>query len=142
MTNATNQKDTAARYWRMSTIGGVVVAVLLVVASDVGLIPAAVVGVVVAVLAGTVLNRMKPAGDAASQPDAPAAMAADTVAQPDAAPEFATEPAPVSAPEASAPTASSASSGSIVKPSTPLPGQQELAERKGTWRYEGAAAKG
>lgn len=63
----------------------------------------------------------------------------------DAAPEAAPAPAQAEpaapaepATRASAPTAAAAApAGDLIKPSAALPGQAELAERKGEWRYDG-----
>jgi len=49
------------------------------------------------------------------------------------------EPAPESAPKATAPKATAAAQTG-VKPSTALPGQEELATRKGSWTYQAPAA--
>lgn len=49
-------------------------------------------------------------------------------------------PAPDEAPAAK-PAADAESAGNLVKPSKALAGQQELAGRKGTWRYEGASER-
>ena len=66
----------------------------------------------------------------------------------EAEPVTATEPSQPS--EDAAPASSAAASGvasasstpeAVIKPSTPLPGQDELAGRKGTWRYDGGDAQ-
>jgi len=65
--------------------------------------------------------------------------------KPESAPEPQVTPAPDPTPEPqAAPQAPAAPAGddvlpSVVKPSTALPGQAELAARKGSWRYHGGA---
>ncbi len=73
-----------------------------------------------------------PAPDATQQPD-PAPAPVEAVAEPEA-PAEAEPVAETPAPEPASETAS------VIKPSPALPGQDELAARKGTWRYEPEAA--
>jgi NADH-quinone oxidoreductase subunit E len=61
--------------------------------------------------------------------------AANSTAKPDSQPDA---PEPKAAPAKSDSTARG--SAGLVKPSTALSGQQELAARKGTWKYQGDAA--
>ena len=74
---------------------------------------------------------------AAASATAPAATASDSAATAAGS----SEAAGASATSASATTAKDATAGdgAVVKPSKPLPGQAELAERKGDWKYEGEA---
>ncbi|WP_270729687.1 endonuclease [Shimia sp. Alg240-R146] len=72
---------------------------------------------------------------AAPAPAAPAAQPADEPAEAES--EAAADEAAANANEAMAADASDAdSTASVIKPSTELPGQKELAERKGEWTYE------
>lgn len=139
MTNSTNHANASARHWRNAVAGGVLVAILLVVFKGASLIAALISGAAVAIAAGIILTRLVGSRDIAD-------MAADTqerteqavaAAMPAAAPEEPV-PAPQPAETAPEPAPEEHSARSLVKPSTPLPGQQELAARKGTWRYEGA----
>lgn len=84
-----------------------------------------------------------PVSSAAPAPKAAEAPVAETATAeaPEGKNEPAAEPSPADAPAestvASKSAAADAGSGEpLIKPSTPLPGQAELAERKGSWRYE------
>ncbi len=154
MTNDTGNENTNARHWKRAGIGGVVVAVLLMAVKGMGLVSAAMSGAVVAAVAGYVLTRMvgnrdvgQMAREAWEEPDAMSLAAAEAGASEPAA---AAEPSVETASEAPAPAEPQAaevapeapariSASPLVKPSKPLPGQQELAARNGTWRYQGAA---
>lgn len=72
---------------------------------------------------------LKPAPVAA--PSAPAPVVASAPEAPEEEP--APEPAEKAAPAA-------AEAAAVVRPSKPLAGEEDLASRKGSWRYEGAAA--
>lgn len=157
MTNSTNNEGNARRLWKKSIGGGFVVAALLMGFNGASLTSAAITGAAVAIAAGLVLTRLAGNRDGDS-------MAADAALQEvDAGPEtvvdavFSDEDGKAAqepAQEPAADTASGAvsegagdgdepapvSASSIIKPSKSLPGQRELAERKGTWRYQGAGA--
>lgn len=143
MTNSTDQAGCKARSWRLSAYGGVVLAVLFMLVGNAGIVSAAIGGVVGFVVLGVVLTRfLCPEGqqDMASAAPAPAPEpAAEPVVE--AAPEPAPEPTPEPAPTATevAPEPQPASASSLVKPSKELPGQIELANRKGSWTYKGNA---
>lgn len=81
-------------------------------------------------------------GDNASKPPAPTVpKAAPTVPASGEAPKSAPKAAPSASASASAPAASETVGASdVVKPSTPLAGEAELAARKGDWKYEGNGA--
>lgn len=142
MTNATNNSNTSGRHWKHAIAGGVVVGVLLVLFKGASFGSALISGAAVAVAAGIILTRVVGNRDVAEmaaeaqERDEQAVAAAMQAAR--AEPEEAEEPAPQPAEAAPEPAPAQISASSLVKPSTPLPGQQELAERKGTWRYEGA----
>lgn len=162
MTGTSNQKSCAARGWRAAAFGGVGFAVLYMVIGGAGLIGAVIAGLVVFVAIGFVVSRFlcpdakventsapapKPAAQATPAPEAeaPAAETPSPAAEPEPAPaaeapaQAAAEPEPVAAVAAPAPAASAAAEP-VVKPSTVLVGEQELASRKGSWRYEGKTA--
>ena len=109
----------------IGALAGAAVAIVLIV---LGMI---VIGIIAGVAVGVVLAGYlgkQDVGAAPAQEEASAAQpveAAAPVAQEEAAP--ATKPAPV----AEKPAAK-------WKPSAVLAGEQELASRKGTWRYQGA----
>ncbi|MEX0347837.1 MAG: hypothetical protein AB3N15_00295 [Paracoccaceae bacterium] len=162
MTGTSNQKSCAARGWRAAAFGGVGFAVLYMVIGGAGLIGAVIAGLVVFAAIGFAVSRFlcpeaqdqgeaaaapKPAAQAASAPapEAPAPAAVPEAPAPDPVAEVpvqAPEPEPVAAAkpaEAPAPAPRS-SADAVVKPSAVLAGEQELASRKGSWRYEGKAA--
>ncbi|SHH26021.1 endonuclease [Marivita hallyeonensis] len=72
----------------------------------------------------------------ASQTSAPAPKAAAPSAPAPSAPSPQADPAPT----ASEATSPASATKTAVKASTPLPGQADLASRKGEWKYEGGAA--
>ncbi len=109
---------------------------------------AATIGAAAAVAASTASAASKPA--AASAPETKAAPKAETTGA--AQPEAEAAPKPDTPVEDSAPApekdaapkseaSASAESGTLVKPSKQLAGQAELAERKGSWKYEGGSTK-
>jgi len=132
MSNNSSSLICAATCWGIALLGGVLGAVLLMVLAGWGFMQGAFIGVVLFVVAGAVLSwllcRPLPAPGTVSVGGA----------QTKPAPPKATEkPAP--APAAAAPTATAAEAAPAVK-STQLPGQEELAARKGEWKYDGEAA--
>lgn len=141
MTNSMNNDSCAARCQTLAIAGGIVIGLLFW--AIMGLILGVLIGLVGWVVLRSLLPKMLCSEGAAAKTSAtttaPAAEAAP-------APAPASEPAaedPVAAPEAAAetaPEAAPAASGSVVKPSKSLPGQEELAARKGTWKYEGGAS--
>lgn len=143
MTNATDQAGCKARSWRLSAYGGVVLAVLFMLVGNAGIVSAAIGGVVGFVVLGFVLTRfLCPEGqqDMASAAPAPAPEPAakpvvETAPEPAPEPEATPEPETVTATEA-APDPAPVSASSLVKPSKELPGQIELANRKGSWTYK------
>ncbi|MHA6263993.1 endonuclease [Arenibacterium sp. CAU 1754] len=117
-----------------------------------GFLKSIVIGVLAFAVVGLILNWLWCSG---SQGTAITTSAATT---PTPAPAKPAEPAPAPAPAAAAPApapakaadpaketpapkpAPAASSEPLIKPSTALAGQQELSERKGSWKYEGGSA--
>lgn len=154
MSTSMDKSGCAARSWRMAAYGGVVVAVLLMLFGGSGLVQSVIAGAVVFGVGGFVMARfLCPEGssdEAAPTASAPAASAPAAAPAPEPAPEPAAAPEPVEeapaqetatpepvAQEEAAPAADTASDEPLVKPSKALPGQEDLATRKGTWRYEG-----
>ncbi|WP_425046159.1 hypothetical protein [Primorskyibacter sp. S87] len=123
--------------WKKAALGGAGTAVVATLIGS-GLGTAAVVGLAVTGGIGFMLGRRQDESASSVEPQPAAAPAAepaapegDTVA---AAAETPADPAPEPTPaEATQPISAS----SLVKPSTPLPGQADLAARKGSWKYEG-----
>lgn len=133
--------------WLVALLGGILVALLLMVIGDWSFISSILIGVIVFAIAGVLLNwflcSSQPAvGAATTEPKAtrdapsPATKADDPMPANDA---------PASATNAAAPAAATASAATArtaeVKPSTPLAGEAELAERKGEWKYEPETVK-
>jgi len=84
------------------------------------------------------------AAASAAPASAPAAEPAPAATAPAPVPEAAPEPAAPAAQSEEAASAESEAGGDnadLIKPSTALPGQADLAERKGSWRYEGAESE-
>lgn len=137
--------------WAMGALAGLVFFAVFKFAYDWGFLQAAFMGLVIFAIVGLLLSwilcKPLPQHGSAEAPTAakPASSSQSTAAAaPTPAPAPPSKPtpepvaeAPAPAPEPAAPTA--ADEGPAVKPSTPLAGQAELAERKGTWKYEGDA---
>lgn len=128
-----------------AVVGGVVIALVFWALIGFAFLLSALIGIVAGVLLWFLLPPMLCSETQAGQGNA---MALDTSGVADPQPAVApAPPAPAPAPEA-APVAEKAApepapveaSEPAVKPSTALPGQAELAERKGTWRYEAEEA--
>lgn len=133
--------------WLLAAGAGFLTFILLLVLGTAGVIGSVFLGGVVFVVLGALLSWLfcrplpqmgeatpgadrdsgKPATQAAAAGSAPAADAAATArASGDAAP--------------AASATADAEAGAAVKPSKPLAGQEDLASRKGSWKYEGAAS--
>ncbi|WP_164657858.1 hypothetical protein [Tropicibacter sp. Alg240-R139] len=144
MTNSTDQAGCKARSWRLSAYGGVALAVLFILVGNAGIVSAAIGGIVSFVVLGIVLTRfLCPEVQQDTMASAPAPEpAAETMAEaaPEPVPELeaTSKPTPVATEAAPEPTPDSTSS--MVKPSKELPGQIELANRKGSWTYKGNAS--
>lgn len=130
--------------WAMAAGAGLLLFVLLLVIGGWGLIAAIFMSglafVVLGLLFSWIFCRELPeprgagnveTGDTAAT-SAPAPQAKAPSAPSPNAPPPVVEPAPTASEATSPATAAS----SIVKPSTPLPGQDDLASRKGEWKYE------
>lgn len=138
MTNGSNSEGGPGRHWKLAGVGGVVVAIVYSLLTGASLVSSILIGAIFAVAAGMYLGR-KGAEDEASisAPPTPEPVAPEPVVSEPVAAEPAAQPA--AAPVADV-TGEVAAAESLVKPSTELPGQAELAERKGEWRYEASDA--
>ncbi len=110
--------------------------VMLVTLGTLSAVAAILVGVALGVILYFVLTRLFCSDEAASQPAAAPARA-ETPA-PAAKPEPAAAPKATAEPKAT--TGAKAAAAPAVKSGTQLPGQEELASRKGEWKYQGGAA--
>lgn len=140
MTNDDNRMQHCARKcWMLAAIGGVVLAILLLAFGGWSFFGSILAGLVVFGVGGFLLKSVQcgnpdvAAPEAAAQPaaassPAPAAEASSPAPAAEAAPEADMAPAVA--------TKAAADAKVLVKPSAPLAGQQELAARKGSWKYE------
>jgi len=129
------------RCWLIAAIFALAVWLLLMGVGGWGFWAAAVIGLVVFAVAGVILTRLLCASVAEPVAAPVAAPTAAPTPAPAATPEAqapATEAAPDSAPAPATPAASAEPASSVIKPSTALPGQQELSTRKGSWTYQGS----
>jgi predicted flap endonuclease-1-like 5' DNA nuclease len=131
------------RILKIAAITGLVVAALCYLLLRFGFPGAVMTGLIIGLIVAVILWLMG-RGDDAAVTQAPASVAAP-VASPVAASPVATDP--VVAPVVDAGQGGSvetavpaADTGSVLKPSARLAGQDELASRKGSWKYEGASA--
>lgn len=85
MDQSDQKSECARKWWKMSAIGGAVLAALLWLFGGWGFFPALIIGIIVAVAAGAVLGRIK-CDDSAAQGSAPAAEPAQDMPTPTPAP--------------------------------------------------------
>lgn len=111
--------------WLVALLGGVLAAMLLMVLGGWTFMQGVFMGVVVFVVAGALLSWI------ICKPLPAVGEASVEAAKPD---EAARPVAKAAAPAAAASAAATAEPE--IKPSTPLPGEADLAARKGEWKYE------
>lgn len=156
MSNKQGSLECAVICWGIAAAVGVIAMAILYFLAEFSGLQAFFTGGLIGVVLGVVLilfvcRGQKAAADLAAD-EKPAQRyareAAEEKAQRDggAAPAAAEASAPAAAAaapasESAAAPAAAAASASVVKPSTPLPGEAELAARKGTWKYEAPAAE-
>lgn len=114
--------------WLVALLGGVLAAMLLMVLGGWTFMQGVFMGVVVFAVAGALLSWI------ICKPLPVAGEVSVTPAKSEDAPRPAQKAA---APSPAASTAAAATSE--IKPSTPLPGEADLASRKGEWKYEAEA---
>lgn len=142
MTNTSDQSSCARSCWFAAALGGVLVALLLMFLAGWGGLGAVLVGILAALIAAYLLTTLlcSSRGDRSNTADdSVAAMVTPGASQ---TPEPVAEPEIVSTAvtaKATAPVESDEPAFSGLKPSAPLAGQDDLAARKGTWRYEADA---
>lgn len=130
MSNGNNTNGGVSRHWKLAGVGGVVVAVVYAVLTGSGIGASVLIGALFTGVAGFVMGRnAEDATDAATAPAA--APVVETIV------DAVVEPAQdvVETIDTPAPAAQT-----LIKPSTALPGQAELAGRKGSWRYDANSA--
>ncbi|MCE8507525.1 hypothetical protein KBY28_03575 [Ruegeria pomeroyi] len=141
MTTSTDKSADTARVWKRAAYGGLVVAGVILVFGQTSFMTAVVAGLVAFAAGGYLGGRMTAA---AQQAEARGNLAEDIradVAQSAPAPMAEPEVVNVVAePERVETVAEAAEEMKLVQPSKVLPGEAELAARKGTWRYEGNSA--
>lgn len=141
MTTSTDKSTDTARVWKRAAYGGLVVAGVILVFGQTSFMTAVVAGLVAFAAGGYLGGRMTAA---AQQAEARGNLAEDIradVAQSAPAPMAEPEVVNVVAePEPVETVAEAAEEMKLVQPSKALPGEAELAARRGTWRYEGNSA--
>lgn len=131
------------RILKIAAITGLVVAALCYLLLRFGFPGAVMTGLIIGLIVAVILWLMGRGDDAAVTQD-PAPVAAPVPSAVAASPAVAD---PVAAPVVDAgqgggveTAVPAADNGSVLKPSARLAGQDELASRKGSWKYEGASA--
>jgi predicted flap endonuclease-1-like 5' DNA nuclease len=148
MNNNATPGHCARNCWFVAALVGIVAVLYLMASVGLGLIMSFLIALLVAAAVGMLLRRIfcvasAVSGAAAARP-APAQAAPEPTPAPEPAPEPEPTPEPEPVPEPAnktEPPEVPVAVASVLKPSTALPGQQELAARKGSWRFE-VAAKG
>ncbi len=135
--------------WLVALLASILLAALLVLVGGFGFTAAIFLSLIFFVLGGTLLTYMMCSGSAAASSAATGSSATAAAATASTGQDSAVasgeitssgaETASAAAPAAS--TAASASAAASVKSGTTLAGEDELASRKGDWKYEGEAAK-
>ncbi|APE45345.1 hypothetical protein BOO69_06605 [Sulfitobacter alexandrii] len=131
----------AARSWALAVLGGLVIGVVVWVVSPWGFAAAATLAVLIALVVGLFLSLAVCPGSKRSSPPVSAgpstsATSSGQAEAPASEPAAAPSKPASSAPASSKPEQSGTASATAVKPSAPLPGQAELASRKGDWKYQ------
>ncbi|MBV7393522.1 hypothetical protein [Mameliella sediminis] len=135
--SGTNGSGGCARTsWTVAAVAGALAFILLMTLGGWGAIGALIVGALVFGVLGFLMSRVLCSEQSQPAPkvSAPAPRAAAPAPEPVAAPQ------PVSPPDP-APTAEPQASEPLVKPTASLAGEDDLASRKGDWRYEGTVAE-
>lgn len=129
MTTSKDKTADTARVWKRAAYGGLVVAGVILVFGQTSVMTAAVAGVIAFAAGGYLGSRMSDAVQEAEERADVARSAPAPMAEPI-----------VAGPEPVATAVEAAEEMKLVQPSKALPGEAELAARKGTWRYEGNSA--
>jgi predicted flap endonuclease-1-like 5' DNA nuclease len=145
MATQSNKTECTVTCWGIAALVGLLAMVLLYVMADFGITQSIFTGGLVGCVLGLILvvficRDQTATADLAAVRQSPTP-APEASTPPEAKPVDAA-PAPVSDAIADAPAEQTVAADSspapvaIIQPSKPLPGEQELAERKGTWKYE------
>jgi len=129
MDNNQGMMSCAIGTWAVALLAGVLAAVLLMVLGGWSFMQAAFIGAVLFVVAGALISLIL------CRPLPPIGAASTSASE-----EETPAPKPAAAKPAAAAAAAPAVAEAEVKPSKPLPGQDDLAARKGEWKYEAEAA--
>lgn len=141
MTTSTDKTADTARVWKRAAYGGLVVAGVILVFGQTSVVTAVIAGVVAFAAGGYLGGRMSAAVQEAEERGNLAEEIRTDVAQSAPAPMAEPEVVNVVAePEPVETVAEAVEEMKLVQPSKALPGEAELAARKGTWRYEGNSA--
>jgi len=135
MSTSSDQDRCARSCWFAAALTGVLVSLLLMFLSGWSFISAFILGFIAAMIVGFGARAML-----CSASQAPISPVKPAPAAEPAKPAVAKTPPAAAAPVAPAATAKPASQDPVVKPSTALPGQADLAARKGSWKYGADAA--
>lgn len=123
--------------WWLAAGVGLVVAAILWIGAGWSIIQALFAGVVIGVICGAAFSYIF---CSKSRPPAVTTAPAPKPASTSVPERTSAETASAAPSAASAPAVDAASAPSPLKPSKDLPGQRELSERKGSWKYEGNAS--
>ena len=140
-----NNSECTTFCWRIAAVVGVLAMIMLYALGGFGVLQAIITGGVIGVVLGVVLVfficRTQQAAD-----DKPAQSPKAVAPAPQQAPVADPQPtAPAATPDAAATVAEpdaavTKPSGFVMQPSKKLPGQEELATRKGDWKYTNTEA--
>ncbi|MCR8826461.1 hypothetical protein [Pseudosulfitobacter koreensis] len=145
MNNDKAMQDCARKSWMLAAITGAVLAVLLIAFGGWGFFAALVLGILVFGVFGFLLKNVRcttlvaKSQGAQEQSPQPATQKPEPAAKSAPVADVAA-PAPAAAEPETAPKPAKADAAMTVKPSARLEGQEELAARKGDWKYEKPSA--
>lgn len=148
MSQNKNSNECRLVCWGIAAVAGIVAMIMLYMLAEFGFLQSFFVGGLLGVVLGIVLivfmcRSQTAAADLAAD-EKPAGRYAREAAEDKAARtgEAVSAPAPAAASaDAAKPVAAASAAPAVVSASKPLPGQAELASRKGEWKYETDAAK-
>lgn len=136
MTTGTDQGACSKRCWWLAFAIGIGLAILLLLFGT-GFIKSLLIGILAFAISGLILNWLWCSDSASDESSSPASSSSSTSSG-------ASNATPSAAAPAAAATVDTAdvSSEAEIKPSSELPGETELSERKGDWKYDGDSDAG